>query len=38
MAPMLGADNLAILAELGYGTDDIARLERDEVVRQPPIK
>jgi crotonobetainyl-CoA:carnitine CoA-transferase CaiB-like acyl-CoA transferase len=38
MAPMLGADNLAILAELGYGTDDVARLERDEVVRQPPIK
>ncbi|MGO9604531.1 MAG: CaiB/BaiF CoA transferase family protein [Candidatus Binataceae bacterium] len=37
MAPLLGADNAAILSELGYGKDDVARLERDRVVRsQPP--
>jgi crotonobetainyl-CoA:carnitine CoA-transferase CaiB-like acyl-CoA transferase len=32
MAPILGADNNAILAELGYQADDIARLESSRVV------
>jgi crotonobetainyl-CoA:carnitine CoA-transferase CaiB-like acyl-CoA transferase len=32
MAPLLGADNAAILGELGYSADEIARLERDRVV------
>jgi crotonobetainyl-CoA:carnitine CoA-transferase CaiB-like acyl-CoA transferase len=32
MAPLLGADSTAILAELGYGADDIARLEREQIV------
>ncbi len=32
MAPMLGADNAAILAELGYDASDIARLESSRVV------
>ena len=30
LAPMLGADNATILAELGYGADDIARLESSQ--------
>jgi crotonobetainyl-CoA:carnitine CoA-transferase CaiB-like acyl-CoA transferase len=34
LAPMLGADNAAILAELGYQASDIARLERSRVVNQ----
>jgi crotonobetainyl-CoA:carnitine CoA-transferase CaiB-like acyl-CoA transferase len=38
MAPLLGADNTAILAELGYGTDDIARLEQEQVVRKQAVK
>src|SRR5712692_9437946 len=33
LAPLLGADSPAILAELGYGADDIARLEREQIVR-----
>jgi crotonobetainyl-CoA:carnitine CoA-transferase CaiB-like acyl-CoA transferase len=32
LAPLLGADNAAILSELGYSTDDIARLERARIV------
>ncbi len=37
MAPMLGADSTAILAELGYGTDDIARLEREQIVHKQAV-
>ena len=33
MAPFLGADNAAILNELGYGADDVARFENAKVVR-----
>src|SRR5271156_2515783 len=33
MAPLLGADNASILAELGYGADDVARLGNSGVVR-----
>src|SRR5216684_1033156 len=33
LAPLLGADSTAILAELGYGADDIALLEREQIVR-----
>jgi crotonobetainyl-CoA:carnitine CoA-transferase CaiB-like acyl-CoA transferase len=36
MAPLLGADNAAILSELGYSGDDIARLERDRVLHNQP--
>ena len=36
LAPVLGADTGAILNELGYGADDISRLDRDRVVRNPP--
>ena len=32
LAPLLGADNAAILGELGYSADDIARLTRGRVV------
>jgi crotonobetainyl-CoA:carnitine CoA-transferase CaiB-like acyl-CoA transferase len=35
MAPFLGADNAALLAELGYGASEIARLESNRVIRQP---
>jgi crotonobetainyl-CoA:carnitine CoA-transferase CaiB-like acyl-CoA transferase len=38
MAPHLGADNGAILSELGYGAGDIARLENARVVRSQPAK
>jgi crotonobetainyl-CoA:carnitine CoA-transferase CaiB-like acyl-CoA transferase len=34
LAPKLGADNAAILAELGYQASDIARLESSRVVNQ----
>jgi len=32
LAPILGADNDAILRELGYGVDDIERLKRNRIV------
>jgi crotonobetainyl-CoA:carnitine CoA-transferase CaiB-like acyl-CoA transferase len=35
MAPILGADNAALLAELGYSASDITRLESNRVIRQP---
>jgi crotonobetainyl-CoA:carnitine CoA-transferase CaiB-like acyl-CoA transferase len=35
LAPQLGADNAAILGELGYREDDITRLERARVVHKP---
>ena len=38
MAPMLGADNGAILAELGYDASDIARLESSRVVHNQSKK
>jgi crotonobetainyl-CoA:carnitine CoA-transferase CaiB-like acyl-CoA transferase len=38
MAPHLGADNTAILSELGYSADDIARFENAKVVRNPVRK
>ncbi len=36
LAPVLGADNAAILGELGYNGDDIVRLERERVVHNQP--
>ena len=38
LAPLLGADNAAILIELGYSGDDIARLERARVVHNQSTK
>ena len=38
MAPMLGADNSAILAELGYDPSDIARLESSRVIHNQSRK
>jgi crotonobetainyl-CoA:carnitine CoA-transferase CaiB-like acyl-CoA transferase len=38
LAPMLGADNAAILAELGYQAADIARLESGRVVHNQSKK
>src|ERR1700720_562142 len=32
LAPILGADNASILADLGYGADDIARFENSRVL------
>jgi crotonobetainyl-CoA:carnitine CoA-transferase CaiB-like acyl-CoA transferase len=32
LAPLLGEDNATILSELGYSGDDIARLEREQVL------
>jgi crotonobetainyl-CoA:carnitine CoA-transferase CaiB-like acyl-CoA transferase len=37
LAPLLGADSSAILAELGYGAGDIARLEREQIVHKPSV-
>jgi crotonobetainyl-CoA:carnitine CoA-transferase CaiB-like acyl-CoA transferase len=34
LAPVLGADNAAILKELGYDADDLARFENDKVVHR----
>jgi len=36
LAPLLGADNAAILGELGYSGDEIARLERERIVHHQP--
>ena len=36
MAPLLGADNAAILAELGYGENDIAAFEMNGVLAAQP--
>ncbi len=36
LAPVLGADNAAILGELGYSGDDITRFERERVVHHQP--
>jgi len=38
LAPLLGADNAAILSELGYSGDDIARLERKLVLHNQSPK
>jgi crotonobetainyl-CoA:carnitine CoA-transferase CaiB-like acyl-CoA transferase len=38
MAPKLGADNTAILAELGYDAGDIARLESSRVIHNQSRK
>ena len=38
MAPMLGADNSAILAELGYDASDIARLESSRIIHNQSKK
>jgi len=38
LAPLLGADNAAILAELGYGADDIARFENSKVLHNQSKK
>jgi crotonobetainyl-CoA:carnitine CoA-transferase CaiB-like acyl-CoA transferase len=32
LAPMLGADNDAIVSELGYSIDDLARLKRSGIL------
>jgi crotonobetainyl-CoA:carnitine CoA-transferase CaiB-like acyl-CoA transferase len=36
LAPLLGADNAAILSELGYSGGEIARLERERVLYNQP--
>lgn len=38
LAPLLGADNAAILGELGYSGDDIVRLERERVLHNQSTK
>jgi crotonobetainyl-CoA:carnitine CoA-transferase CaiB-like acyl-CoA transferase len=38
LAPKLGADNAAILAELGYQASDITRLESDRIIRSQSKK
>ena len=38
LAPLLGADNAAILSELGYSEDDITRLEHERVVHNQSAK
>jgi crotonobetainyl-CoA:carnitine CoA-transferase CaiB-like acyl-CoA transferase len=38
LAPILGADNATILAELGYGADDIARFENSRVLHNQSKK
>jgi crotonobetainyl-CoA:carnitine CoA-transferase CaiB-like acyl-CoA transferase len=38
LAPMLGADNATILAELGYGADDIARFQNSRVLHNQSKK
>jgi len=38
LAPRLGADNATILAELGYGADDIARFENSRVLHNQSKK
>jgi crotonobetainyl-CoA:carnitine CoA-transferase CaiB-like acyl-CoA transferase len=38
LAPLLGADNAAILNELGYSGDDMAHLERGGVLHSEPAK
>ena len=35
MAPLLGEDSAALLRDLGYNADDVARLEKSGVVRSP---
>ena len=37
-APEIGQDNQALLAELGYGAPEIARLEADRVIAAPPAE
>ena len=34
LAPLLGADNAAVLSELGYSGDEITRLERERVLHR----
>ncbi len=36
MAPYLGADNAALLAELGYAADEITRLRQNQVLHEEP--
>jgi len=38
LAPILGADNASILAELGYSADDIARFQNSKVVHNQSKK
>jgi crotonobetainyl-CoA:carnitine CoA-transferase CaiB-like acyl-CoA transferase len=36
LAPLLGADNSAILREVGYSAEDLTRLENERVIRRHP--